>query len=100
MKIRIETNERSFSIPLPTGLIFSSGSAWILQHLGNKYARASGMDDPDFVLFDFSGHEGKEISPDAMKRLFAELRRIKKRYGSWELVDVQSSGGQHIRITL
>lgn len=100
MKIRIETNERSFSIPLPTGLIFSGGSAWILQHMCRKHTGDVVKEDPDFVLFDFSTRDGHELSPDAMKRLFAELRRIKKQYGSWELVDVQSSGGQHIRISL
>lgn len=84
MKIRVETQERSFTVPVPTNLIFSDLTAWIAQTAGVKY----------------SGEALKHIPPQAMKKLFAEFRKIKKRYGSWELVDVQTHDGRRVRITL
>ena len=41
-----------------------------------------------------------KISPGAMGKLFAEIRRIKKRYGSWTLVEVNSASGAQVLITL
>ena len=84
MKIRVETQERSFTIPGPTALIFSDGITWVAELTGKKYA----------------GEFMKGVSQKDMKRLFAEIRKIKKRYGPWELVDVQSADGKRIRITL
>ena len=40
------------------------------------------------------------ISSDALDALFAELRRIKDRYGEWELVDIESSNGEKVKIIL
>lgn len=84
MKVRVEDQERSYTIPLPTRLLFSSGSAWLIQHTGLK----------------FLGNDTKELPPEAMKVLFAELRRIKKQYGDWELVEVHSASGQRVTVSL
>jgi len=40
------------------------------------------------------------IQPHALEALFAEFRRIKDHYGTWELVDIESSGGEIIKIIL
>ena len=100
MKIYVESPERSFTIPVPTGLIFNSATVRMLQHKWNKSKGKDHGADDDFVMFDFSTRDGKEIPPKDMKRLFAEIRRIKKRYGNWELLNVQAADGQRIRITL
>lgn len=100
MKIRVENREHSFTVPVPTGLVFSDATAWVACRMGNKCTKdvmeyvppQAGKNIPKPVV--------KEISPQAMKRLFAEFRRIKKRYGSWELVEVCSADGQRVRITL
>ena len=84
MKIRIETRERRFTVPVPTNLIFSDFTAWLAQTAGVHY----------------SGEALKNVPPQAMKKLFSEFRRIKKKYGAWELVDVQSGDGARVRITL
>lgn len=84
MKIRIETRERRFTVPVPTNLIFSDFTAWLAQTAGVHY----------------SGDVLKDVPPQAMKKLFSEFRRIKKKYGAWELVDVQSGDGTRVRITL
>lgn len=84
MKIRVENREHSFTIPVPTALIFSDGIAWIAKLTGKKYV----------------GELMKDVSPKDMKRIFAEIRRIKKRYGTWELVDIERRDGQRVKITL
>jgi hypothetical protein len=39
--------------------------------------------------------------PDgALPALCDELRRIKKKYGTWDLVEVETASGQHVKITL
>ena len=84
MKIQIRNKEFGFFIPLPTNLVFSKGTAWLANHFGRKYA----------------GDALKDIPPEALDALFAEFRRIKKKHGTWELVEVESSDGDRVRITL
>lgn len=69
---------------LPTGLIFGKGTAWLANHVGRKYAEDS----------------MKNIPPEALEALFAEFRRIKKKHGSWELVDIESSSGEVVKVIL
>ena len=42
----------------------------------------------------------KDISPEALTALFAEFRRIKKKHGSWELVDIESADGGLVKVIL
>ena len=41
-----------------------------------------------------------EIPPEAIPKLCAELRRLKKKYGALELVELDTAGGDHVKITL
>lgn len=100
MKIRVESQGRCFTIPVPTGLVFSDVTAWIMQYIGNKHTEDIMVYVPSHARAHMPSQPGKAISPRDMKRLFAELRRIKKRYGAWELVDVRTGDGQRVRITL
>ena len=84
MKIRVQGEERGFTILLSTSLIFSKGTAWLACHIGRKYAEDA----------------MKDIPPEAMAALFAELRRVKKKHGSWELVDVHSADGERVQVIL
>lgn len=84
MKIQVTDQSRSFTIPFPTGLVFNKAGAKIGSHFIRKYA-------PDSVA---------AIPPEALEELFAELNRIKKKHGSWELVEVKSADGEHVKITL
>lgn len=84
MKIRIQSGEKKFTLLFPTGLVFSKGTVWLATHFGGKYA----------------GDAMKNIPPEAMDTIFAEFRRIKKKHGSWELVDVQSAGGESVKVIL
>lgn len=84
MKIRIKDHGRGFIILLPTGLFFSNTCA----KLANRYGRKAA---PEAMAC---------ISPEALEILFAELRRIKKKHGVWELAEVESADGEYVKITL
>ena len=84
MRIRVQAEGRNINIALPTCMIFSKAVARIANTAGRKYA----------------GDAMAQITPEQMDALFAEFRRIKKKYGSWELVDVESAGGEKVKIIL
>lgn len=84
MKIRVISGEEKINLILPTGLVFSKASVWVVNKVARKYA-------PDAL---------KDIPPEAMDALFAELRRIKRRYGKWVLVEVESAGGDQVLVRL
>ena len=84
MKIQIKGAGRNFRILLPDWLIFGRLTVWLANSAGRKYA----------------GEAMEGIRPEAMKVLFAELRRIKKKYGSWELVEVCSADGERVKVEL
>lgn len=84
MKVQIREDGHQFSLALPTGLVCSKLVARLANSAGRKYA-------PDAM---------ENISPEALEVLFAELRRIKKKYGSWLLVEVDSADGEHVSVEL
>lgn len=83
MKIQITNQARTFTIPFPTALVFNKASARIGSHYIRRYA-------PDTA----------QIPPEALEVLFGELRRIRKKHGNWDLVEVCSSDGEYVKITL
>lgn len=84
MKIQIKGENHNFTLILPTVLAFSKPSAWLVNRVARKYA-------PEALAV---------IPPDALDALWAELRRIKMKYGSWTLVEVESAEGERVKITL
>jgi len=84
MKIRIKSNKANFILYFPTGLIFNKTTAKIANTVGRKY----------------SGNAMKNISPEALELFCTELGAIKKRYGRWELVKIQSANGDIVEIIL
>ena len=84
MRIRIESAEKNLNIVLPTKLVFGRWGVALVNTVGRKYA----------------GENIASISPEALDVLFAELRRIKNRYGKYELVEIESSDGDKVKITL
>lgn len=84
MKIQIRGSEQNLTFLLPTRLVFSKTVVRLANYFGHKYA----------------GKAMAQLPPEALDALFAEFRRIKKVHGSWELVDVQSSDGESVRIIL
>ena len=84
MKIQIREKDWDFALLLPTVLIFSRFTARLTSRAACKYA-------PDAL---------KNISPENLEALMTELGRIRKKYGRWELVEVESADGTYIKITL
>lgn len=84
MRILIKYDEHDMKLIFPTALVFSKATVWLANHVGRKYT--------DDAM--------KNIPPEAIDALFAEFRRIKKKYGSWELVNVESSSGELVKVIL
>lgn len=88
MRIKLKSTDRSFTIMIPTFLLTShhilAFGYWVTKKTSGKY---SPQPMPD-------------ITSAQLKKLCRELRRIKKQYGRYELVEVKSSDGQMVRITL
>lgn len=84
MKIRISGRERNICLLLPTSLIFS-GATIRLMNIAVK-----------FIPEDVRDY----IPSDKLEMIFRELRRIRKKHGSFDLVDVESADGEKIKITL
>lgn len=84
MRIQIKSAEKNLNIVLPTKLIFGRWVVFLANTVGRRYA----------------GEHMDAISPDSLNTLFAEFRRIKDRYGKYELVDIESSDGEKVKIIL
>ena len=84
MKIHIKSGSQNLRIRIPTGLVFSPLGARFICRYGLQYA----------------GDAMKDLSPEALSALFAEFRRIKRKHGSWELVDIESSDGELVKVVL
>ena len=81
MKIRITGGGKNLRIHIPDWLLFGGMTAWLVSNMGGKYAPQG-------------------ISPDKMRILLEELRKAKKKHGSWVLVEVNGADGEQIEVTL
>ena len=79
MRIRVKSGETNIRIWFPTGLVFNRVTVWLADKVGRKYA----------------GDAMPQISEKDMNKLFAEFRRIKRTYGRWTLVEVETSDGDN-----
>ena len=84
MRITVKGQNKSIRLSIPTALVFSKGSAWIVVTMGRKHA----------------GNAFPDLSAKDMDRLFAEFRRIKQTNPDWCLVEVESTSGSCVKITL
>lgn len=84
MKIAVKGGGHDLKLIFPTALVFNKGTVWLANQFGRKYAEDA----------------MKDIPPEAMDKLFAELRRIKKKHGTWELVDIESASGELVKVIL
>lgn len=82
MKIQIRDDDRNFHLTLPTQLIFS------------RFVLRMVLKHSSF------GESVKGLPPGAADKLIDELKRIQKKHGTWELVEVKSADGETVKITL
>ena len=99
MKIQIEAEGRRLRIAIPTGLVFNKPMVWLWLKLMKtsdggmqKYLPDNGEVKPQ--------NSWSSIPKEAAYALCEELRRIRKRHGAWELVDVVSASGERVKIIL
>lgn len=97
MKIEISNGGKKTIIPIPTAMIFSRATVDIGLKLAKKY---SGESMKIHAFHSGGSIHLEDIPPEAIHALCDEIRRIKKKHGSWLLVDVESAGGDRVRITL
>ena len=84
MRIHVHSQGRQIRLILPTQVIFSAPVAWISSAVMRKYV-------PDAA---------GNLPPEAIRKLFREVRRTKRKYGSWDLVEVDSQSGEKVLIRL
>lgn len=83
MKIAIKSGTSHFTIPIPGWLAFSPfGIRMVLRHGRRSMPFLDGVSDRD------------------AERLIAEIGRLQKQYGSWELVRIESSNGDLVSIII
>ena len=99
MKIQVKVEGCNITIPVPTGLIFSRPSVWLWLKIARNASGQGSRYIPDHVETRADDFFAK-IPEEAMYALCAELMRIKRKYGSWELVEVHSASGEEVRICL
>lgn len=92
MRIEVKSDGHNITVPIPTRLIFSKVSVWAWLKIMRSSA---GKHIPDHVM---DGMDG--LSDQAVYALCNEILRIKKRYGSWNLVELKSSDGTQVLIRL
>lgn len=84
MRILVRGGDDHINLILPTRMLFSRAVMGLL-----KFSLKFQKED---IL--------QGIPPEALDAIFAEIRRIKKKHGSWELVNVESSNGETVKIIL
>lgn len=100
MRIKVKSGNTRINIPIPTGLLFSKASAWLwlktvrmtAKPYVSQYMPESVSGKADSIM--------EDLSDEAVYALCAELMRIKRKYGSWDLVEVESSDGSQVLICL
>ena len=99
MRVRVEVGGRKFRVGLPTRVIFSRPAVWLSMKLAGKgmlHARRYMPEDVDISV----GNMMESLPEEAVYALCDELRRIKRRHGSWQLVEVETSDGTKVNIVL
>ena len=84
MRIKVISKDRHLNLVLPTRLVFSP----VLVRFGLRIAQK------------YASKGTEQISPESVAQLCAEVCKIKKQYGSYELVEVQSADGEVVSIVL
>lgn len=96
MRIQIKSEDGNIDIPIPTGLVFSKAAAWtwlkIVRKATSRYLPQKIGKKADSVM--------DALSDEAVYALCAELMRIKRKYGKWDLVEVESADGEQVLIQL
>lgn len=89
MKIHIRAEGHTFWIVLPTRLLLSKSVVKLGLRLARKNASETGK-----------GNAMLSLSDEKILRICTQIKRVKRRSGSWVLVDVRSADGECVKITI
>lgn len=88
MRILVKSaNERTIHIILPSGLILNNLTATLGTKVINKYINQNCDSTVNITSHD-------------VRKLVQEIRRLKRKYPNWYLVDIESSDGDVVKIKL
>lgn len=99
MRILIRGEGHHINIPVPTALVFSRPSVWIWMKLARKAMNHSSKYNPADAGINEDDCFAK-IPDEAVYALCAELMRVKRKHGRWDLVEVESANGERVLIRL
>lgn len=91
MKIFVKSDGHRLTIPVPTNWLFSKASAWLWLKMMRMFSKITDHYGNDFYL---------NLPDEAVHAICEELKRTKKKYGKWTLVEVQTADGDEVTITL
>lgn len=99
MRICVRAEGHNINIPIPTGLIFSKASVKIYLKLAKRFSsrakkHISGQREEKLEKY------LDNIPEEAILAVCAEIMRIKRKHGHWDLVEVKTADGEDIKITL
>ena len=93
MKIIVRTEEHRIFLPIPTGLITNRLAVRLwLRAMQRSQKYVSLPEQAEKALWN--------LPEEKILRLCDELRRIKKQYKTWPLVEVESANGDRMEIIL
>lgn len=93
MKIIVKTGAHRIFLPIPTALIFNRSMMRI-------WLRMMRQSQQNVQLPEEAGTFLWNLPEESVLQFCDELRRIKRKRGSWDLVEVQSASGEHVLIQL
>ena len=82
VKVIVPKDNFKFDLPVPLGLFINRLTCPMIAHYANKYTK------------------GYHLNSEQLYRLFKCLKDSKKTYGHYDLVDIESSDGEIIKISL
>lgn len=82
MKIEIRDSEGQKTLHLPTGMLMNKTVLGLVCRNRSIQSRL------------------RDLPPEAVEAIVAELNEVRKKHGSWELLEVDTPKGENIRIIL
>lgn len=99
MKIQVKSDRGNILIPIPTRLIFNRLSIWSALKISKWMVKCKSSYIPE---------EAKEriesafanLSEESVYILCKELMRIKRKHGSWTLLESETADGEYVKISI
>ena len=88
MKISIKSEEKSLNLRFPSFLIFNAAIATLGSRFINSYMKKHSKDIQI------------NIPPKGARRLFKEIRKARRRFKDWYIVDIVDKDGESVKIKL